>query len=243
MKIDVSNKTVWIAVGIIAILIVAGIFIFRGSSESTENQLASGDSSSPLESSIEEIPLCSNQNYTTERVNSLVQLDSASAAKLTGNISRRGESALLGIADLSCLQKLDLSKTQISDLSSLSALREMRILFLDNTGLGDITFIRDMTKLQTLSVSGTSLYEVNPIISTPNLKSLNISYSHANKFSALQNSSIEILDISGLSITDIRDIEYVYGMRNLEKLYLIKTSFPGSCSEARTRLPNTEIIC
>jgi len=249
MKIELSNKTIWIAVAVIAIILVAGIFLFKGNSETFQNQSVQIDTSPSQDEQISEgnpaneIPLCSNVNYSTERINGIIKLDSASMQKLDNAVSRRANNALPGISDLTCLQELDLSGTSISDISALVGLVGMQILKLDGTGVADLNAVSGMTGLRSLSVAGTTVGQIEPVRALTSLIELNLSGTHANHLGPLENSSIEILDISQISITDSRDIGYVYNMKHLKTLNLKGTSFPSSCTEARSELPGVNIIC
>ncbi len=117
--------------------------------------------------------ICSNSLYET-KVNwpsGLVSLTDESQEKLENALKTKGDQALWGISNLDCLGTLDLTGTNIADISALRGLTNLKDLFLTNTQVSDLTPLNNLNKLQTLSLSATPISDISPLI---NLKKLNM---------------------------------------------------------------------
>ena len=82
--------------------------------------------------------LCQNELYSTkESHGGSVVLKDSSIMKLTENIKNEGNRALEGLSDLTCLEVLDLSDAEVTDLAPLSGLPKLKTVILWNNELSE----------------------------------------------------------------------------------------------------------
>ena len=80
-----------------------------------------------------------------------------------------GESIPAGIAER--VTELDLSYSQISDLSPIAGLTGLKTLYLFGTQVSDLSPIAGFTGLKTLGLTGTQVSDLSPIAGLTGLKS------------------------------------------------------------------------
>ena len=126
-------------------------------------------------------PLCSNENYETQLTyvggkGYLISLTLKSAGKLRDEISNKGNEALEGISDLTCLELLEINKKEISDISALNNLVDLRFLDLSYCSVSDISALRNMKKLNILGLWRTEMSDesIDILKTLTNLEKLKI---------------------------------------------------------------------
>ncbi len=72
------------------------------------------------------------------------------------------------------LDQLDLGRTHVRDISALANLVNLTELALDDTQVSDITPLAKLTKLEQLSIKNTLVQDVSPLKDLKKLKSLNV---------------------------------------------------------------------
>lgn len=169
--------------------------------------------------------ICSNGKYSTEDYSistykPYIGLDVESKKKLTTALESEGDSALQGIADLTCLESLDLKGTEVSDISPLSGLTNLKSLKLYSTEVSDISPLSGLTGLESLDLGGTIVSDISPL-------------------SGLTN-----LDYLVLSSTKVSDVSPLSGLTDLTYLYLLFTEVSEEdCEALKQDLPYTTIKC
>ncbi|KAM3205623.1 putative disease resistance protein [Capsicum annuum] len=176
---------------------------------------------------------------------SLVKLGDLSSLKNLLVLDLSGCKALTKLADNSfenmhCLQKLDLSETNIEYLPSLSHLTDLRRLFLQKcTNLKRFPSLDSLTKLEELNLFGLKCQgevDVDFLKNMVNLHLLDISETEVTHFPSLSNleklkhlslrgcqhlpnlegvTTLEVLDLSGSPIVDLPSFENFHNLRSL----------------------------
>ena len=85
------------------------------------------------------------------------------------------------LSDVWELTSLDLSDTQVSDISVLGGLTNLQELDLYNTSVSDISVLRNLTNLKTLDLSGTQVSDISALESLTNLEKLYLSYTQVSE--------------------------------------------------------------
>jgi len=124
--------------------------------------------------------LCSNSEYetdwavvgnTTERI---PRLTATSNIKLVEEVNSRGDSAVLDISDLDCLQAFYLQGTNFSKTSYLSGFTNLKSLGLSDTSVSDLSPLRNLTKLIQINLSSTPVSDISPLKQLKNLTYVNL---------------------------------------------------------------------
>ena len=76
------------------------------------------------------------------------------------------------LKDLVDLEELDLSGTNITDITPLKDLAKLKILLLYGTNIADITPLKDLVKLERLNLSATKITDLTPLKDLANLERL-----------------------------------------------------------------------
>ena len=143
-------------------------------------------------------------------------------AKEQGHASFSSDSPYLeeipsGISALKNLKKLDLSNTNVSDLSpiaSLTQLEELVLIDLDR-GLSNLSPLENMTNLKSLNLSGTDVADLSPLSRLKKLEILNLSGSNVSSIEPLRTvNSLRILNLDSTEVADIRIVLFLTKLRN-----------------------------
>jgi len=127
-----------------------------------------------------------------------------------------------GITRLKALKMLringDLSnKFQISDVSFLGKLTNLKSLGLSNNRLKDISVLQNLTSLKSLNLSNNRLKDVFVLKNLINIQSLYLSYNEITDISFLQNlTSIQSLYLNYNKITDYSVLQNLISIRKLD---------------------------
>jgi hypothetical protein len=137
--------------------------------------------------------LCSNAKYSTAVVvipnwNSLkevgplqkerVTLDPESEKKLRSALKSEGDSALEGIADLTCLEELELDDAGISDISALGSLTNLKSLDLSGNEISDVRALRHLTFIEDIDLSYNTISNYTVFIDLAYLKELDLEHNN-----------------------------------------------------------------
>lgn len=200
----------------IFVFLLAGVLLVSGC---TQEGPAAPDNGSATET-YPETPagLCSNDEYSTMEED-MVRLDNESTGKLKEAIKEKGDSALEGISDLTCLEYLSLRDEEISDISALSGLVNLKSLQLANTDVSDISPLSSLKDLESLYLSRTNVNDLSPLSSLKNLETLHISK------------------------TDISDVSPLSELTNLKTLKLIESVSTKDCKSLKETLPDAQVKC
>lgn len=95
------------------------------------------------------------------------------------------------------ITEVDLSWADVTDISPLAALTELRSLnLLNNLDLTDITPLAKLSKLTDLNLSGTLVKNIKPLSALTELRSLILDCEELRDISPLEGLPIEYLDVS-----------------------------------------------
>jgi len=119
------------------------------------------------------------------------------------------------------LEVLDLSRNQISDLSPLSGLTSLKVLFLyDNKRVSDLSPLSKLTNLTNLSIYDNRISDLSPLSGLTNLTKLALGYNRISDLSPLKK-LVNLTEL-GLRENQISDLEPLSGLANLKRLSLDK---------------------
>ncbi len=124
-------------------------------------------------------------------------------------------------ADLKMLKSLDLSGSDLTDLSPLASLTGLRVLNLSWTTATDLSPLASLTDLQQLSLSSTRVTDFSPLASLTGLWSLYLSSTRVTDLSPLTSlTALRRLDLHSTQVTDLSPLA---SLTDLERLGLRST--------------------
>jgi Leucine Rich repeats (2 copies) len=114
------------------------------------------------------------------------------------------------------LKALSLPNSRIVDLSPLQSLASLGEIFLDNTNVEDISVLQSFTKLEMLSLPNTQVKDITALASFSKLFTLNLANTPVADISALKSlTNLNSLNICNTQVTDISAIEPLIQLRSL----------------------------
>ena len=126
------------------------------------------------------------------------------------------------LRELKNLTFLNLGDTKVTDVSALRELKNLTFLELRGTGVTDVSALRELKNLTWLNLDSTKVTDVSALQGLTNLTQLNLSHTSVTDVSALQElKSLTYLD---LSYTKVTDVSALRGLTNLTRLDLSYTS-------------------
>ena len=120
------------------------------------------------------------------------------------------------------LQELDLNKTQVSDVTSLSGLINLELLNLAETQVSDVSPLSGLINLQKLYLEYSKVSDVTPLSGLINLQVLYLWGTRVSNVTPL--SGLKNLQVLNLEETKVGDVSPLSGLINLQKLNLHGTS-------------------
>ncbi len=114
---------------------------------------------------------------------------------------------------------LDLSWADVTDISPLAALTELRSLnLLNNLDLTDIKPLESLSKLETLNLSGTLVKSIKPLSKLSELRSLVLDCEKLRDITPLEGLPLEYLDVSCAykSLHPLKKLPELRRLRNLD---------------------------
>ncbi len=154
------------------------------------------------------------------------------------DLSGSDVSDLTGLEHATNLQTLDLSGTQVSNISALSSLINLTTLDITGTQVSNISALSRLTNLQTLNITGTQVSNISALSRLTNLQTLNISDTQVSDISALSSLiNLQTLDISD---TQVSNISALSSLTNLQTLDITNT--PVSDISALSSLTNLQTL-
>ena len=138
--------------------------------------------------------------------------------------SEIGFNEISDISPLSGLSKLEviyLPGNKISDISPLSGLTNLRTLVLDSNQISDISPLSGLTNLRSLSVGSNQISDISPLSKLNNLIDLGLSDNNISDIRPL--SELNPLQTLALANNKISDISALRGLTNLLHLHLDST--------------------
>lgn len=135
------------------------------------------------------------------------------------------------VGALESLRSLDLSNTQVSDLSPLAGMTALGTLLLDNTQVSDLSPLAGMTGLESLRFSRTKVSDLSPIAGLTRLRSLWLSSTQVSDLSWI--GGLTGLRTLTCDHTHIRDLSPLAGLIRLDWLSLDGTQVDNLSPLAR----------
>ena len=157
-----------------------------------------------------------------EHAHGLYFLDLGEWGSRSKYVNSNEVSDLSPLSGLTQLTILYLSDTSLSDISALSGLTHLQMLVLDNNALSDLSPLSGLTQLRALHLSGTSLSDISALSGLTQLLALHLSGNSISDISVLSGwPQLETLNLSGNSISDISALS---GLPQLQWLNLYDNS-------------------
>jgi hypothetical protein len=126
------------------------------------------------------------------------------------------------LANLESLQSLDLSFTNVVDVSALVKLTNLKSLNMTRAELLDVSTLPELKNLESLDLSRTKVVDISALSKLTNLKSLRLSQARLLDFSTLPE--FENLESLDLSVTNVMDFSALAKLKKLESLDLSFTN-------------------
>jgi len=153
------------------------------------------------------------ENYEIRKCQGLRELD----------VSNKPVSDVSFLANFTFLEKLNLSKTNVKDLSPIKDLKKLKELNLSGSKVDTLLYLKDLTNLEILDVSGLQIYSLENIAGLVKMRELTCGENKLRDLEPLRNMTmLEELDIS-LNYA-IKDVTPITGLVSLEKLRLKKVA-------------------
>lgn len=128
-----------------------------------------------------------------------------------------GDAALKEIAALSKLSYLDISGNNVSDLSVLKDMTDMRYLYIASNPVASLKGTEGMSKLKTLYASGCKLSDVSSLSSATALEKVYLSENELKNLNGINSDKVTYLDASK---NNLEDASPVSKMTKVETLNL-----------------------
>ncbi|MBA4030441.1 MAG: hypothetical protein C0478_06060 [Planctomyces sp.] len=150
------------------------------------------------------------------------------------------------LSTLKNLTRLDLSGSQVNDLTPLSHLHSLISLDLSVTSVYDISQLRDLTTLQSVELGYNPISDITPLRNLNNIQDLGLSNTEVSDLSPLRGLiKIKYLNIRG---TGVRDLSPISSLTHLENTDLSAIPFNLDLSPLHNlkklqtlQLQNTEV--
>ncbi len=153
------------------------------------------------------------ENYEIRKCQGLRELD----------VSNKPVSDVSFLANFTFLEKLNLSKTQVKDLSPIKDLKRLKELNLAGSKVDTLLYLKDLINLEVLDISGLQIYSLENIAGLVKMRELTCGENKLTNLEPLRDMAmLEELDIS-LNYA-IKDVAPITGLVTLEKLRLKKVA-------------------
>src|SRR5690606_32254992 len=125
---------------------------------------------------------------------------------------------LNNIKDMTALNELDLSGNDyIQSIEPLSQLINLKLLNLSSTNVSDLTPIRNLTELVELDLSRTKVFDLSPLRYSTKLARLNLNQTEIRSVAALEKmEALQNLEIQSTHVIDFAPLSNLVGLINLD---------------------------
>ena len=125
------------------------------------------------------------------------------------------------LAGLTQLKDLDLRGTSVNDVSALAGLTQLQYLYLSSTPVSDVSALAGLTQLQYLYLNGTKISDVSALAGLTQLQDLRLIGTQVSDVSVLAGlTQLQTLLLDG---TPVSDVSALAGLTQLKMLWLSKT--------------------
>ena len=122
---------------------------------------------------------------------------------------------------LSSLNYLDLTGTQVSDLTPLQGLSSLKYLDLERTQVSDLTSLQGLSSLERLNLDGTQVSDLTPLRGLSSLQYLDLDHTQVSDLTPLQGlNSLQSLYLTNTQVSHLTPLQ---GLSSLQNLTLINT--------------------
>jgi hypothetical protein len=132
-----------------------------------------------------------------------------------------GLTSIDGLKDLTALQTLNLTRTDVENIEPLRGLKALRTLILIETQVGNLEFVKNLTALQALDLSRTHVESIEPLKGLPALRTLILSGLTVANLEMLKG--LTALQSVDLGYTNVKNLEMLKGLTGLQSLDLTET--------------------
>lgn len=125
---------------------------------------------------------------------------------------------LNGIKDIKAIVDLDLSNNQyIHTIEPLGQLTNLKLLNLSGTNVADLTPIRNLTELIELNLSGTKIFDLLPLRYSGKMLRLNINHTEIRSVEVLEKMpQMQNLEMQATHVIDFTPVSNLAGLLNLD---------------------------
>ncbi len=125
---------------------------------------------------------------------------------------------LSDIKDMSALNELDLSGNEyIQTIEPLSQLTNLKLLNLSSTNVSDLTPIRNLTELVELDLSRTKIFDLSPLKYATKLARLSLNQTEIRSVAALEKmTALQNLEMQSTHVIDFAPLSNLAGLQNLD---------------------------
>lgn len=159
--------------------------------------------------------------------------------------NRFGSGALLEdvLEQVPDVERLDLSNTDLDDLSPLKSLEHLKVLYLIDTEVEDLAPIADITTLEILIISDTLVHDLGPLRRLCNLSWLAMERNSVDSLWPLSHTkSLRVLDLRRALIRGNQFVA-LHDLADLERVDARSIHIPLSeVQRLREALPNCDVI-
>ena len=121
------------------------------------------------------------------------------------------------LQELTSLQNLNCSNTQVSDLEPLRGLPSLQILNCSFTKVSDLELLRGLISLQNLDCSETQVSDLEPLRDLTSLQNLNCSFTKVSDLEPLRGlTSLQNLNCSDTQVSDLEPLRGLTSLQNLD---------------------------
>lgn len=133
------------------------------------------------------------------------------------------------LSGLKTLTNLNLSITNVSDIRILSGLTSLTNLDLSDTEVSDISALTGLTKLTNLNLGNTNVSNISALSGLTSLTHLILGYTNVRDISALSKlTKLTNLDLSATGVCDISALSWLTNLSVLDLRYSLISSIPDS---------------
>ena len=125
---------------------------------------------------------------------------------------------IIHLRSLASLQKLNLDKNQLTDVSPLAELKNLQLLYLNKNQLRDVSPLSELKNLQDLDLYSNQLTDVSPLTELKNLQQFNLNSNQLTDISPL--AELKNLQHLYLNYNQLTDVSPLAELKKLQHLYL-----------------------
>ena len=123
---------------------------------------------------------------------------------------------LTSLAEMTAIQTLSLRNTQVADLMPLAAMTEMLVLLLDGTQVADLTPLAAMTAMQVLTLNRTQVADLKPIAAINAIRTLLLDRTLVADLTPVAGmNAMRQLSLGGTPVDDLKPLAAMTGMQEL----------------------------